>query len=132
MWAWQLAKALYTAGLRGWSYFVSMQNHYKLIYIEEERDMKPLCVDQEIGLIPWIPLARDLLAGNRDQKEGAVTRHSEMDSYAGSLYHFDQTDFEIESCEKKLASEHGVNPHADLPGMETALNYYNRSSHWGK
>ena len=108
MWAWQFAQALYTADLHGWSRFVSMQNHYNLIYREEEREMNPLCLDQGIGLIPWSPLARGLLAGNRDPKDGALTRRSETDSYASSLYHFDQTDFEILARVQKLAAEHGV------------------------
>lgn len=108
MWAWQFAKALYTADLHGWSRFVSMQNHYNLIYREEEREMNPLCLDQGIGLIPWSPLARGLLAGNRDPKDGALTLRSETDSYASSLYHFDQTDFEILARVQKLAAEHGV------------------------
>ncbi len=108
MWAWQLAQALYTADLRGWSRFVSMQNHYNLIYREEEREMNPLCVDQGVGLIPWSPLARGLLAGNRDPKAGTLTRRSETDDYANHLYHFDETDFEIVARVKKLAAEHGA------------------------
>ena len=65
MYAWQFSKALYLADLRGWTRFVSMQNHYNLVYREEEREMIPLCLDQGIGLIPWSPLARGFLAGNR-------------------------------------------------------------------
>jgi len=108
MWAWQLAKALYTADLRCWNRFVSMQNHYNLIYREEEREMNPLCLDQGIGLIPWSPLARGLLAGNRDSKEGGLTRRSETDDYANYLYHFDEIDFEILARVRKLAAEHGA------------------------
>ena len=61
MFAWQFAKAQYTADLHGWTRFVSMQNHYNLVYREEEREMNPFCVDQGVGLIPWSPLARGFL-----------------------------------------------------------------------
>jgi len=110
MWAWQLAQALFSADLHGWSRFVSMQNHYNLIYREEEREMNPLCLDQGLGLIPWSPLARGLLAGNRDPKKGALTLRSETDDYANILYRFDETDFEIVARVKKLAAEYGATP----------------------
>ncbi|MFD0854953.1 aldo/keto reductase, partial [Actinomadura adrarensis] len=67
MYAWQFAKAQFVAEAHGWTKFVSMQNHYNLAYREEEREMNPLCLDQGVGLIPWSPLARGLLAGNRDR-----------------------------------------------------------------
>jgi 1-deoxyxylulose-5-phosphate synthase len=105
-----LAQALFTADLQGWSRFVPMQNHYNLIYREEEREMNPLCVNQEIGLIPWSPLARGLLAGNRDPQEGAQTLRSETDEYGASLYRYDNTDYEIVARVKKLAGEHGATP----------------------
>jgi aryl-alcohol dehydrogenase-like predicted oxidoreductase len=62
MWAWQFAKAQHVAELNGWTRFVSMQNHYNLLYREEEREMLPLCLDQGVGVIPWSPLARGVLA----------------------------------------------------------------------
>ena len=65
MYAWQFAKAQFTADAHGWTRFVSMQNHYNLVYREEEREMIPQCVDQGVGVLPWSPLARGLLAGNR-------------------------------------------------------------------
>ena len=65
MYAWQFAKAQHVAERNGWTRFVSMQNHYNLLYREEEREMIPLCLDQGVGVIPWSPLARGLLAGNR-------------------------------------------------------------------
>src|SRR5271165_7185473 len=68
MFAWQFAKAQHTAESRGWTTFVSMQNHYNLIYREEEREMIPLCLDQGVGVIPWSPLARGLLTGNRGRE----------------------------------------------------------------
>ena len=69
MYAWQFAKALYLADRHGWTRFVSMQNHYNLVYREEEREMLPLCREEGIGVIPWSPLARGFLAGNRRRGE---------------------------------------------------------------
>src|SRR5512136_3218568 len=73
MFAWQFAKAQYTADLHGWRRFVSMQNHYNLVYREEEREMIPFCIDQGIGLIPWSPLARGFFAGDRKHGGGGET-----------------------------------------------------------
>src|SRR6201995_5928877 len=73
MHAWQFAKAQHLAETHGWTRFVSMQNHYNLLYREEEREMIPLCRDQGVGLIPWSPLARGFLAGNRNQKSRGET-----------------------------------------------------------
>ena len=70
MFAWQFAKAQHTAQAAGWTRFVSMQNHYNLVYREEEREMIPLCLDQGVGVIPWSPLARGLLAGSRPGRRG--------------------------------------------------------------
>src|SRR5206468_6508345 len=69
MYAWQFTKALYLADLHGWTRFVSMQNHYNLIYREEEREMIPLCLAEGIGIIPWSPLARGFLTGSRKQQD---------------------------------------------------------------
>ena len=82
MFAWQFAKTQYTADLHGWTRFVSMQNHYNLVYREEEREMIPLCVDQGIGLIPWSPLARGFLAGNRTRAKSGDTTRSKSDDFA--------------------------------------------------
>jgi aryl-alcohol dehydrogenase (NADP+) len=82
MFAWQFAKMLYLADLHGWTRFVSMQNHYNLLYREEEREMNPLCVDQGIGIIPWSPLARGRLARPWDE----TTERSEVDAFGRSLY----------------------------------------------
>jgi aryl-alcohol dehydrogenase (NADP+) len=74
MFAWQFYKALHTADLNGWTRFVSMQNHYNLVYREEEREMIPLCMEEGVGITPWSPLARGFLAGNRRVKgEGNTT-----------------------------------------------------------
>jgi aryl-alcohol dehydrogenase-like predicted oxidoreductase len=75
MFAWQFAKAQELAARNGWARFVSMQNHYNLVYREEEREMIPLCIDQGVGIIPWSPLARGLLAGNRT-REGERRRRA--------------------------------------------------------
>jgi aryl-alcohol dehydrogenase-like predicted oxidoreductase len=82
MWAWQFSKALYTARQQGWTPFVSMQNHYNLLYREEEREMMPLCVDQKIAVIPWSPLARGRLTRVWDEQ----TERSRNDQFGGKLY----------------------------------------------
>ncbi len=83
MWAWQFAKAQHVAETNGWTRFVSMQDHYNLLYREEEREMIPLCRDQGVGLVPWSPLARGRLA--RPPQAGA-TRRSETDRFGKTLY----------------------------------------------
>jgi aryl-alcohol dehydrogenase-like predicted oxidoreductase len=85
MHAWQFTKALYLSDLHGWTRFVSMQNHYNLLYREEEREMIPLCIDQGIGIIPWSPLARGRLARQWDD----ATHRSEMDEFGRTLYRDD-------------------------------------------
>ena len=94
MYAWQFAKAQYTADLHGWTRFISMQNHYNMIYREEEREMIPFCIDQGVGLIPWSPLARGFLAGRRtrDAKNGTV--RGRTDEYAHDMYYRDD-DYEV-------------------------------------
>ena len=82
MYAWQFSKAQHVADLGGWTPFVSMQNHYNLLYREEEREMLPLCQDQGVGVIPWSPLARGRLT--RDWDSG--TARSETDEFGGTLY----------------------------------------------
>lgn len=109
MYAWQLAKALYTADLHGWTRFVSMQNHYNLVYREEEREMIPLCIDQGLGVIPWSPLARGFLAGNRTRDKSGETTRSKSDRFAHSMYYQD-TDFETLDRVMELAKGRGVSP----------------------
>jgi aryl-alcohol dehydrogenase-like predicted oxidoreductase len=82
MWAWQFAKAQHVAERHGWTRFATMQNHYNLVYREEEREMLPLCLDQGVGVIPWSPLARGLLT--RDRAE--ATARSETDEFGKTLY----------------------------------------------
>ena len=83
MWAWQFAKAQYTADAHGWTRFVSMQNHHNLLYREEEREMNPFCVDQGVATIPWSPLARGRLTRDWDD----ATARSETDEFGKTLYH---------------------------------------------
>jgi aryl-alcohol dehydrogenase (NADP+) len=107
MYAWQFAKALHTSGKHGWAKFVSMQNHYNLVYREEEREMIPLCIDQGIGLIPWSPLARGFFAGNRKRGGGGDTVRANSDPFGNSLYFRDE-DFAVAECVTDVANEHGV------------------------
>jgi aryl-alcohol dehydrogenase-like predicted oxidoreductase len=93
MYAWQFAKAQHVAALHGWTRFVSMQNHYNLVYREEEREMIPLCVDQGVGLIPWSPLARGLLAGNRARGGERRTTRASNDPFADAMY--EEQDFDV-------------------------------------
>ena len=107
MYAWQFAKAQFTAALHGWTRFVSMQNHYNLIYREEEREMIPQCIDQGVGLIPWSPLARGFLAGNRKRDGGGETVRANSDDYADSMYYREE-DFIVAERTQAIAKERGV------------------------
>lgn len=107
MFAWQFAKALHTSENHGWTKFVSMQNHYNLVYREEEREMIPLCIDQGIGLIPWSPLARGFLAGNRKRGGSGETVRANSDPFGNSLYFRDE-DFMVAECAAEVAKERGV------------------------
>src|SRR5437764_9754138 len=109
MYAWQFAKAQAVAEHHGWTRFVSMQNHYNLIYREEEREMIPLCVDQGVGVIPWSPLARGVLAGNRSRDGEKRTTRSETDEFTNYLYS-QPTDFDVVERVAKVAAERGVSP----------------------
>lgn len=109
MFAWQFAKTLYLADLHGWTRFVSMQNHYNLIYREEEREMLPLCREEGIGVIPWSPLARGFLAGNRDRKGSGETVRAKTDGYARDLY-FTENDFDVLDRVLELANRKRVKP----------------------
>jgi len=114
MFAWQFAKAQHTAETNGWTKFVSMQNHYNLVYREEEREMIPLCLDQGVGCIPWSPLARGVLAGNRTRDGGRHTTRSSTDPFTDYLY--DQpTDFDVVDAANEVAAARGV------PSAQVAL-----------
>ncbi len=109
MFSWQFAKAQHTAEAHGWTKFVSMQNHYNLIYREEEREMIPLCLDQGVGCIPWSPLARGMLAGNRTRDGGRLTTRSNTDAFTDYLY--DQpTDFDVVDAAVEVAAAREVTP----------------------
>jgi aryl-alcohol dehydrogenase-like predicted oxidoreductase len=109
MYAWQFAKAQAVAGAHGWTRFVSMQNHYNLVYREEEREMIPQCLDQGVGVLPWSPLARGLLAGNRTREGERLTRRAETDSFGDTLYK-PEIDFEVVDRVVEVASARGVAP----------------------
>ena len=105
--AWQFAKALYLADRHGWTRFVSMQNHYNLVYREEEREMLPLCREEGIGVVPWSPLARGFLAGNRRSSDKGETARARTDKIAHDLYYRD-SDFRIVERVVALAGQKGV------------------------
>jgi aryl-alcohol dehydrogenase (NADP+) len=109
MHAWQFATMLHTQRARGWARFVSMQNHYNLIYREEEREMIPLCRAEGIGLIPWSPLARGFLAGNRKRETKDATLREQHDHYGHSLYYAPE-DYDIADRVVELARRKGVMP----------------------
>ena len=110
MFAWQFMKMLATSDAHGWTRFASMQNHYNLVYREEEREMLPLCREEGIGVIPWSPLARGFLSGNRTRGDRqADTVRSKTDEYARELYCSD-TDFTIAERVVSLAERRGVKP----------------------
>jgi aryl-alcohol dehydrogenase-like predicted oxidoreductase len=109
MYAWQFMKMLATQQQRGWVRFVSMQNHYNLVYREEEREMLPLCREEGIGVIPWSPLARGFLAGNRQRGAKDATRRETYDEFGHGLYYAD-SDYEVADRVVQLARARGVLP----------------------
>lgn len=106
MWTWQFAKMQHIAESHGWTKFVSMQNHYNLIYREEEREMIPFCIDQGVGLIPWSPLARGFLAGNRTRENWGETSRAKTDTMAQDYYYQD-ADWAIVDRAKEIAERLG-------------------------
>jgi 1-deoxyxylulose-5-phosphate synthase len=103
MYAWQFAKAQAVASTR----FVSMQNHYNLLYREEEREMIPQCIDQGVGVIPWSPLARGVLAGNRTRAGDRLTTRAQTDQFGDTLYK-PEVDFAVVDRVSEVAQERGV------------------------
>ncbi len=135
MFAWQFAKAQHVAERHSLTHFVSMQNHYNLVYREEEREMIPQCIEQGVGVIPWSPLARGMLAGNRTREGGRLTTRSGTDAFTDYLY--DQpTDFDVVDRLGEVAGERGV-PSAQLalawllhkPGVTAPIVGATRESH---
>ena len=108
MFAWQFAKAQHAADRHGWTRFVSMQNHYNLIYREEEREMIPQCIDQGVGVIPWSPLARGVLAGSRTREGERRTTRSSTDAFMDQLYN--EADFDVVDRVAEVAAGRGVPP----------------------
>jgi aryl-alcohol dehydrogenase-like predicted oxidoreductase len=114
MHAWQFAKAQHVADTHGWTRFVSMQPHYNLIYREEEREMIPQCIDQGVGVIPWSPLARGVLAGNRTRDGEKRTTRSDTDGFTDYLYN-QPTDFDVVERVAEVAAKRS------LPAAQVAL-----------
>jgi aryl-alcohol dehydrogenase-like predicted oxidoreductase len=108
MYAWEFAKFLHLADRHGYARFVSMQNHYNLVYREEEREMNPLCREEGIGLIPWSPLARGFLAGNRRATDKGETTRAKSDEFAQRLY-YQKSDFQVVDRVTEIAKKRGVN-----------------------
>src|ERR1700727_3141848 len=113
MFAWQFAKAQHTAAQNGWTPFVSMQNHYNLMYREEEREMIPQCLDMGVGVIPWSPLARGVLAGSRSRGAQQHTTRACSDSFIDTLY--TDADFDVVDRVAEVAGRRGV------PSAQVAL-----------
>ena len=107
MFAWQFARMLDMASYSGKARFVTMQNHYNLIYREEEREMIPLCLDQGIGVLPWSPLARGFLAGTRRKEDYGDTGRAKTDDYAKGLY-YQSSDFAATERLKEVAGRRGL------------------------
>ena len=108
MFAWQFAKAQHVAHTNGWTRFVSMQNHYNLVYREEEREMIPQCLDEGVAVLPWSPLARGLLAGNRTRGGERLTLRSGSDQFAD--WYGSPADFDVAERVAELAAGRGVPP----------------------
>ena len=134
--AWQFSKALHTSDKHGWARFVSMQNHYNLVYREEEREMIPLCRAEGVGIIPWSPLARGFLAGNRvaQGKQGETVR-AKIDDFAQSMY-FEPEDFAVADRVKQIAAQLSVKPAqvalawvASRPGVTAPIIGATKPSH---
>jgi 1-deoxyxylulose-5-phosphate synthase len=106
MYAWQFARMQHVAARHGWTRFVSMQNHYNLLYREEEREMIPLCVEDGVGVIPWSPLARGWLTGTRTRAGERRTIRAETDAFGDSLYVAE--DFDVVDRVGEVAGERGV------------------------
>src|SRR5207342_1895494 len=109
MFAWQFAKAQHVAERNGWTRFVSMQNHYNLMYREEEREMLPLCADQGVAVLPYSPLARGMLAGNRNRQGERRTARAGDDPLSDERYHTD-ADFDVADRLAQVAAERGAPP----------------------
>ena len=108
MHGWEFAKALYTSNAHGWARFVSMQNHYNLLYREEEREMLPLCASEGVGVIPWSPLARGLLAGRPRVQDGGATARAAADATQVEHLYDHPTDDGVIAAVRTVATQRGV------------------------
>jgi aryl-alcohol dehydrogenase (NADP+) len=135
MYAWQFAKMLAASDRRHLARFVTMQNHYNLVYREEEREMIPLCLDEGIGLLPWSPLARGFLAGNRRPGDFGETTRARTDEFAHQLY-YQEGDFAVVEQVGQMARRRGV-PNAQValawllqrPGVTAPIIGASKMSH---
>jgi aryl-alcohol dehydrogenase-like predicted oxidoreductase len=135
MYAWQFAKGQFAAAQHGRTRFVSMQNHYNLLYREEEREMIPQCIDQGVAVLPWSPLARGLLAGNRTQAGERLTVRANTDHFADALYR-PEVDFAVVDRVAEVAAARGV-PSAQIalawllhkPGVTAPIVGATKTSH---
>jgi aryl-alcohol dehydrogenase (NADP+) len=135
MHAWQFAKMLYTSDRLGLARFATMQNHYNLVYREEEREMLPLCREEGIGVIPWSPLARGFVAGNRRAQDRGETSRAKTDAYAHDLY-YQPSDFSVVDRITELALHRGI-PNAQValawvlqqPGITAPIIGASKMSH---
>ena len=125
--AWQFAQMLHTADAMNARRFVSMQNHWNLVYREEEREMAPLCLDEGVGMIPWSPLARGFLAGNRTRSRRDPTPRAQDDSFADRLY-FEEADFRVLDALVEVSERLGETPAKvalawllSIPGVDSAI-----------
>jgi aryl-alcohol dehydrogenase-like predicted oxidoreductase len=114
MYAYQFARMLHASDTNGYARFVTMQNHYNLVYREEEREMIPLCREEGVGLIPWSPLARGFLAGNRTKENWGSTTRAKSDDFAQNMY-YDDSDFEVVRRVSEIAGKRG------LPNAQVAM-----------
>lgn len=107
--AYQFVKMVYTQRLHGWAEFVTMQNHYNLVYREEEREVIPFCIEEGIGVIPWSPLARGFLAGNRKRGEQRASLRDQHDSWGHTLY-YTEPDYQVVDRVVAIAARKGIQP----------------------
>jgi aryl-alcohol dehydrogenase (NADP+) len=135
MYAWQFASYLHAQERRGRTRFVTMQNHYNLVYREEEREMMPLCRAEGIGVIPWSPLARGFLAGNRRHQDKGETARAKSDEFAHNMY-YQESDFAVVDAVSEIAQARGV-PNAQValawllaqPGVTAPIVGASKMSH---
>ena len=135
MFAWQFAKMLYKAGEMGLTRFVAMQNHYNLVYREEEREMLPLCREEGMAILPWSPLARGFVTGGRRREDYGDTLRARTDAYAQGLY-YQPSDFDVAERVTEVARRRGI-PDAQValawvlqqPGITAPIVGASKTSH---